>query len=147
VEGGESIAGQIEKLISSITSTLSKDVIKEWAKNEQFIITITENGYGKRSSAYEYRVTNRGGSGIVNIITSARNGEVVASYQIDDTDQLMLITTKGRLIRCPVHDVRITGRNTQGVTIFKTNDGEKVISVAKIDDSGAEKSPEEEGAE
>jgi DNA gyrase subunit A len=129
------IEGKVEEIISGIISTLSKDVIKDWARNEQFIITITENGYGKRSSAYEYRVTNRGGSGIVNIITSARNGEVVASYQIEDTDQLMLITTKGRLIRCPVHDVRITGRNTQGVTIFKTNGDEKVISVAKIEDA------------
>lgn len=133
---------EAEAILESITSTLAKDVIKAWARDEQFIITITENGYGKRSSAYEYRVTNRGGSGIVNIITSPRNGQVVSSYQIEDTDHLMLITTKGRLIRCPVHDVRITGRNTQGVTIFKTNGDEKVISVAKIED--AEKSGEEE---
>ena len=81
----------------------------------------------------------------MNIITSPRNGEVVSSYQIEDTDHLMLITTKGRLIRCPVHGVRITGRNTQGVTIFKTNGDEKVISVAKIED--ADKAEEEEGGE
>lgn len=132
---GESVEEKITKILTSITSTMSPEAIKDWARNEQFIITITENGYGKRSSAYEYRVTNRGGSGIVNIITSPRNGEVVSSYQIEDTDHLMLITTKGRLIRCPVHDVRITGRNTQGVTIFKTNGDEKVISVAKIEDA------------
>lgn len=129
---------QIDELVAKISSTLSPDVIKDWAHNEEFIITITENGYGKRSSAYEYRVTNRGGSGIVNIITSSRNGQVVASYRIADTDHLMLITGKGRLIRCPVHDVRITGRNTQGVTIFKTNGDEKVISVAKIEDAQAD---------
>lgn len=129
---------KIEEILSKISSTLSKDVIKDWADNEQFIMTVTENGYGKRSSAYEYRVTNRGGSGIVNIITSPRNGQVVASYRIEDTDHLMLITTKGRLIRCPVHGIRITGRNTQGVTIFKTKGDEKVISVAKIEDAEEE---------
>lgn len=135
---------EADALLGSITSTMSPEAIKDWAHSEQFIMTITENGFGKRSSAYEYRVTNRGGSGIVNIITSPRNGQVVASYQIEDTDHLMLITTKGRLIRCPVHDVRITGRNTQGVTIFKTNGDEKVISVAKIEDAEKE---EEESAE
>ncbi len=141
---GENVEEKIEKLLSGITSTMSIDDIKDWARNEQFIVTITENGFGKRSSAYEYRVTNRGGSGIVNIITSPRNGQVVSSYQIEDSDHLMLITTKGRLIRCPVHGVRITGRNTQGVTIFKTNGDEKVISVAKIEDAEGH---EEEAAE
>lgn len=124
----------IDEVMASIESELDHDTISKWAKHEQFILTVTENGYGKRSSAYEYRVTNRGGSGIVNIITSDRNGEVVASYQIEESDQIMLITTAGKLIRCGVSDVRIAGRNTQGVTLFKTAKGEKVISVARIED-------------
>lgn len=120
------------KILDGIESELDHDTIKLWAKHEQFIITVTENGYGKRSSAYEYRVTNRGGSGIVNIITSERNGKVAASFHIEDNDQLLLITEGGQLIRCPVHDIRIAGRNTQGVTIFKTSKGQKVTSVARI---------------
>jgi DNA gyrase subunit A len=128
----------VQDVAKDVQSELPIDTIKNWARHEQFIMTITENGYGKRSSAYEYRTTNRGGSGIVNIITSERNGKVVASYQIEDTDQLILITTGGKLIRCPVHDVRVTGRNTQGVTIFKTAEGEKVISVARIAESSGD---------
>jgi DNA gyrase subunit A len=137
----------IKEALAEVESELDFDTIKNWARHEQFIITITENGYGKRSSAYEYRVTNRGGSGIVNIITSERNGKVVSSYPIEDADQILLITTKGKLIRCPVHDVRITGRNTQGVTIFKTAEGEKVISVARIEESESSEEEEPEGGE
>jgi DNA gyrase subunit A len=111
---------------------LSKEKIKQMADQEQFILTITENGYGKRTSAYEYRVTNRGGQGIVNIITSERNGKVIASFPVNDNDQIMLISDKGTLIRCPVTDIRITGRNTQGVGIFRTAASEKVVSVARI---------------
>jgi len=122
----------IQNTLDSIDSELDHDTIRLWAKHEQFIITVTENGYGKRSSAYEYRVTNRGGSGIVNIVTSDRNGKVAASYHIEDNDQLLLITESGQIIRCPVHDIRIAGRNTQGVTIFKTSKGEKVVSAARI---------------
>jgi DNA gyrase subunit A len=140
---------EIQAIMADIESELDAATIKDWAKHEQFIITITENGYGKRSSAYEYRVTNRGGSGIVNIVTSERNGKVVASYQIEETDQLILITTGGQLIRCPVKDVRIAGRNTQGVTIFRTAKDEKVISVARIKETGEDKaeSEDEEGTE
>lgn len=123
---------KIQTILASIENELDHDTIRLWAKHEQFIITVTENGYGKRSSAYEYRVTNRGGSGIVNIITSERNGKVAASYHIEDNDQLLLITEGGQLIRCPVRDIRIAGRNTQGVTIFRTTKGEKVVSVARI---------------
>ncbi len=116
---------------------LEQDKIQELALNEEFILTITENGFGKRSSAYEYRITNRGGMGITNIITSARNGEVVASFPIDGGDQVMIITNQGTLIRTDVSAVRVTGRNTQGVTLIntKTSD-EKVVSVARIAQSG-----------
>lgn len=116
-------------------SDLPQAKIEEMAQNEEFILTITENGYGKRSSAYEYRITNRGGSGITNIVTSKRNGAVVASFPIEAKDQLMIITNKGTLIRTEVGSVRITGRNTQGVTLIKAKD-ETVVSVARIAHTG-----------
>jgi DNA gyrase subunit A len=119
--------------------TISEERYAELASKEQFILTITENGYGKRSSAYEYRVTNRGGSGIVNIITSLRNGGVIASFPVEETDQILLMTDKAKLIRTPVMDVRIAGRNTQGVTILKTAENERVVSAAAV--------PEDEAAE
>jgi DNA gyrase subunit A len=114
---------------------LSDARFNELAAREQFILSITENGYGKRSSSYEYRVTNRGGSGIVNIVTNERNGAVIASFPINAEDQLMLMTDTAKIIRCPVHDVRIAGRNTQGVTLFKVDKGEHVVSAVRIDGS------------
>ena len=104
-------------------------------KKEQFILSVTENGYGKRTSAFEYRLTNRGGSGIINIITSERNGPVVGSFSVENKDQIMLVTDRGKLIRSPILDVRIAGRNTQGVTLFNTSDDEKVVSVARLADN------------
>ncbi|WP_448582947.1 DNA gyrase subunit A, partial [Thermaurantiacus sp.] len=104
-------------------------------EREQFILTITANGYGKRSSAYEYRRTNRGGKGIVNIDTSARNGQVVASFPVEPAEQLMLVTDQGKLIRLGVSDIRIAGRATMGVTLFKVADGEHVVSAARIRDT------------
>ncbi|MDA9231304.1 DNA gyrase subunit A [Rickettsiales bacterium] len=122
-----------KKIPNIKNSELDQEKIQELALSEEFILTITENGFGKRTSAYEYRITNRGGLGITNIITSARNGQVVASFTIDSSDQVMIITNKGTLIRTNVTDVRITGRNTQGVTLIKTKTGdEKVVSVARI---------------
>ncbi len=115
--------------------TLSDERIAELAAQEQFILTITQNGYGKRSSAYEYRVTNRSGSGIVSIVTSARNGAVIASFPVLDNEQIMLMTDKAKLIRTPVKDVRIAGRNTQGVTILKTAENEKVVSATAVQES------------
>jgi DNA gyrase subunit A len=112
---------------------LSADRYAEIAEREQFLLTITENGYGKRSSTYEYRRTNRGGQGITNIVTSERNGGVVASFPVLPGEQLMLVTDQGKMIRTTVGDIRIAGRNTQGVTIFRVAEGERVVSVAKID--------------
>jgi len=117
---------------AGVPEGLTAGEIYNLAKNEEFILTITENGFGKRTSAYEYRITNRGGQGVVNIITSERNGKVVASFPVKEKDQIMLITNKGKLIRCPIHDIRIAGRNTQGVTIFKTAGDEVVVSAAHI---------------
>jgi DNA gyrase subunit A len=99
---------------------------------------VTQTGYGKRSSAYEYRRTNRGGQGITNLDPSERNGCVVASFPAHTGEQLMLVTDQGKMIRTTVGDIRVMGRNTQGVTIFRVADGEQVVSVAKIDESDEE---------
>ena len=115
--------------------------------DDQFILTISENGYGKRSSAYEYRITNRGGQGIINIETSERNGNVIASFPVLDTDDVMMVTNKGRIIRSPVNDIRIASRNTQGVTLFSIDEGEKVVSVTTISLDDEEDNDEEDNDE
>ena len=125
---------------------LDQKIVEQMALDEEFILTITENGYGKRSSAYEYRITNRGGSGITNIITSKRNGLVVASFTVESKDQVMIITDKGTLIRTEIGSVRISGRNTQGVTLIKTKD-ETVVSVARIANTGNKEVDEAETGE
>ena len=100
--------------------------------SEQFVLTISENGYGKRSSSFEYRTTGRGGKGIVAMSVNDRNGKLVASFPVEDSDQIMLVTDKGQLIRCPVEGIRIAGRSTQGVIVFNTADDEHVVSVEHI---------------
>ncbi len=104
-------------------------------QSEKFILAVTENGFGKISSSYDYRITNRGGLGIINIITSKRNGNVVASFSVDRKDQLIIITSKGRVIRVSINNIRVTRRNTQGVMLFRINKNEKIASVAKVIDS------------
>jgi DNA gyrase subunit A len=130
-----------------VECTLPADRFAELQENEQFILTVTENGYGKRSSAYEYRRTNRGGQGITNIDTSERNGGVVASFPAHQGEALMLVTDQGKMIRTTVGDIRIMGRNTQGVTIFRVAEGEHVVSVAKIEESDEEEIEVEGGEE
>jgi DNA gyrase subunit A len=100
--------------------------------SEQFVLTISENGYGKRSSSFEYRTTGRGGKGIVAMSVNGRNGKLVASFPVEDSDQIMLVTDKGQLIRCPVEGIRIAGRSTQGVIVFDTAEDEHVVSVEHI---------------
>jgi DNA gyrase subunit A len=117
---------------------LTADRYAEMADKEQFLLTVTENGYGKRTSTYEYRRTNRGGQGIINIVTSERNGGVVASFPVAPGESLMLVTDQGKMIRTTVADIRITGRNTQGVTVFNVGKNERVVSVAKIEESDEE---------
>jgi DNA gyrase subunit A len=121
-----------------VECALSPERFAEMSEKEQFILTVTENGYGKRSSAYEYRRTNRGGQGITNIDTSERNGGVVASFPARQGEALMLVTDQGKMIRTTVGDIRVMGRNTQGVTIFRIAEDEHVVSVAKIDESEEE---------
>ncbi|MBL8672471.1 MAG: DNA gyrase subunit A, partial [Alphaproteobacteria bacterium] len=101
-------------------------------EREQFVLTVTDKGFGKRTSAYEYRATGRGGQGIAGIELSDKNGMVVGSFPVRATDQLMLVTDKGQIIRCPVGQVRIAGRRTQGVLLFRVAAEERVVSVARM---------------
>ncbi|MFG1286464.1 DNA gyrase subunit A [Xanthobacter versatilis] len=127
---------------------LGQDRYAEMGAKEQFILTVSENGYGKRTSSYEYRVTGRGGKGIVAMAVNERNGRLVASFPVEDQDQIMLVTDGGQLIRCPVDGIRIVGRASQGVIVFDTAEGERVVSVEHIsDDAGAENSDGEEPGE
>jgi DNA gyrase subunit A len=96
---------------------------------------VSENGYGKRSSYMDYRVTNRGGKGIIGIVNSSRNGNVAASFPVNEGDEIILSTNNGRVIRCAVKEIRSAGRNTQGVRIFKLSGDEKVVSAIKIEDN------------
>jgi DNA gyrase subunit A len=114
----------------------------EMSASEQFVLTITENGYGKRSSSFEYRTTGRGGKGIGAMAVNSRNGKLVASFPVEDDDQIMLVTDKGQLIRCPVGGIRIVGRSTQGVTVFNTADDEHVVSVEHIGEAAEGEEPE-----
>ena len=101
----------------------------------KFILSVTENGYGKRSSYLDYRVTNRGGKGIIGIINSPRNGNVSSTLVVEDTDEIILSTDKGSIMRCAVKEIRVAGRNTQGVRVKKLSGEEKVVSVIKIDNN------------
>ena len=111
---------------------MSENDFESMNNNDQYILTVTQNGYGKRTSAYEYRITNRGGQGIINIETSERNGSVIGSFPVEDTDHVMMVTNAGRIIRSPVNDIRIASRNTQGVTLFSIDKGENVVSVTAL---------------
>ena len=110
---------------------------------EQFILTISENGYGKRTSSFEYRTTGRGGKGIVAMAAvNARNGRLVASFPVENGDEVMLVTDGGQLIRCPVDGIRVAGRATQGVIVFDTAEGERVVSVERISEPEGEEGGE-----
>jgi DNA gyrase subunit A len=134
--------GQNDKVISLsvINSSSSKNTAKNGKdasdnSNQDYILSITENGFGKRTSFNEYRVTNRGGKGIIGIVNSSRNGNVAASFPVNTVDEIILSTDKGRVIRCAVKEIRSGGRNTQGVRIFKLSGEEKVVSAIKIEDN------------
>ncbi len=128
-EDAEAAEGDDE---GSADAGISQQRYIEMGAAEQFILTLSENGFGKRSSAYEYRVTGRGGKGITAMTVNDRNGDIVASFPVEETDQIMLVTDGGQLIRCPVNDIRVAGRSTQGVTVFRTAQDETVVSVSRI---------------
>jgi DNA gyrase subunit A len=113
----------------------NKDKKSELKAKERFILSITENGYGKKTSHFDYRVTNRGGKGIIGIVNSPRNGSICSSFPVFDGDEIMISTNKGRVIRVAVKEIRTAGRNTQGVRIIKLSGDEKVVSAIKIDDN------------
>ena len=119
------------------TQIIPKTVKKDKIKNAlgSFILSVSENGYGKRSSYIDYRVTNRGGKGIIGIINSPRNGNISSTLVVNETDEILLSTDKGSMMRCAVKEIRIAGRNTQGVRIKKLTGSEKVVSVIKIEDN------------
>tara|TARA_B100000686_G_scaffold124742_1_gene132213 strand:+ start:739 stop:3345 length:2607 start_codon:yes stop_codon:yes gene_type:complete len=126
-----------QKTAQNILKNGSKDKNKssELLAKQKYILSITKNGFGKRTSFYDYRVTNRGGKGIIGIVNSERNGNVAASFPVNEGDEIILSTDKGRVIRCAVKEIRSAGRNTQGVRIFKLSGEEKVVSAIKIDDN------------
>lgn len=130
---------------TGLLNVLTTEKYKEMAEREQFILSVTSTGYGKRTSSYEYRVTGRGGQGIANMEMSARNKEIVSSFPIEDDNQIMMVTDGGKLIRMPVKDIRIAGRKTQGVILFRTAENERVVSVTWLDaDDGDDDELEEE---
>jgi DNA gyrase subunit A len=130
--GGVEEEAGIDTEDASGTMELGEQRYVEMSASEQFVLTISENGYGKRSSSFEYRTTGRGGKGIVAMSVNERNGKLVASFPVEDSDQIMLVTDKGQLIRCPVEGIRIAGRSTQGVIVFDTAEDEHVVSVEHI---------------
>ena len=125
-----------EKTTASIV--LTQERFNELAHMEDFLLVLTSKGFGKRTSSYEYRVTNRGGSGIWNMKLGRRNGEIVCTFNVKDNDEVMLVTNGGQIIRMPITDVRFVGRQTQGVTLFRIGDEEEVVSAAVIRDAGEE---------
>ena len=144
-EAGEAAAPEADAEENVGEASLSESRYADMSAAEQFVLTVSDRGFGKRSSSYEYRVTNRGGKGIVGMIVNERNGRLIGAFPVEEADQIMLVTDGGQLIRCPVAGIRVAGRNTQGVTVFKTEDGEKVVAVEHIPDDGT--GVEDEGGE
>ena len=144
------LAGAMRRAESDVPEeTAAEDAVKigqerfdELHAKEEFILTVSERGFGKRTSAYEYRITNRGGKGIANMELTARTGLAVAAFPVGDKDQIMLVTDGGQIIRCPVHDIRIARRQTQGVIIFRVGESERVVSVTRLEGEAAEEAAE-----
>ncbi|HTV37146.1 MAG TPA: DNA gyrase C-terminal beta-propeller domain-containing protein, partial [Xanthobacteraceae bacterium] len=136
-EGEEPVTnGDAEEATGAIE--LGQERYADLSAREQFVLTISEKGFGKRTSSYEYRTTGRGGKGIVAMAVTEKNGRIVASFPVEESDQIMLVTDGGQLIRCPVDGIRLAGRATQGVIVFSTADGEKVASVERLSEEGGE---------
>jgi DNA gyrase subunit A len=136
-ENGEDEVGAAPLEESAAPTTLSAERFEELQGKEEFVLTVASSGFGKRTSAYEYRVTGRGGKG-VELMSLARGGEIVAAFPVQHSNQIMLVTDGGTLIRCPVDEIRIAGRATRGVRIVNVSEGERVVSAVRIgeDDAG-----------
>ena len=124
-------------------AALSQERYATMSAAEQFVLAVSQNGYGKRTSSFEYRITGRGGKGIVAMAVNDRNGPLVAAFPVEETDQIMLVTDGGQLIRCPVGGIRVAGRSTQGVIVFNTASDERVVSVERIAGDESEDAGEE----
>lgn len=122
---------------------LTDERYAELAEREQYILTISERGFGKRSSSHEYRVSGRGGKGITAMVVNDRNGPLISSFPVEDEDQIMLVSDGGQLIRCPISGIRVAGRSTQGVTVFVTAKDEKVVSVEHITEGNEDENEDE----
>jgi DNA gyrase subunit A len=129
-----------------VTATLAPERYAAMSAAEEFVLTLSEKGFGKRTSSYRYRITGRGGKGIVAMVIRdkrdgpirERIGRLIASFPVEEQDQIMLVTDGGQLIRCPVDGIRVAGRSTQGVIVFSTADGERVVSVERLSEEGEE---------
>ena len=134
-EGVEEEAAEIEAEEGvEVEAALSPERYADLGAAEQFILTVTDNGFGKRTSAYDYRLSGRGGSGLIAHNLAGRGGKLAASFPVEETDELLLVTDGGQLIRTRVDAIRIAARNTQGVTIFRTA-GDRVVSVERLEAS------------
>jgi DNA gyrase subunit A len=131
---GDELNGEAEEAGAAIE--LGEQRYVELSAKEQFVLTVSENGFGKRTSSYEYRTTGRGGKGIVAMAVTGRNGRLVASFPVEESDEIMLVTNGGQLIRCPVDGIRIAGRSTQGVIVLNTAEDERVVSVERLSEEG-----------
>jgi DNA gyrase subunit A len=121
-----------QELANPDNLSLSTERFAAMQAEEEFILTVSDQGFGKRSSAYEYRRTGRGGMGIAAMEMTKKTGKMADAFPIKNDDQIMLVTDQGQMIRCGVADVRIAGRKTQGVTLFKVSTGEHVVSVGHL---------------
>jgi DNA gyrase subunit A len=136
VAGEETEVGADEEAVAE--ASISQERYAALGAAEQVILTLSANGYGKRTSSYEYRITNRGGKGITAMVVNERNGPLVASFPVEQGDDIMLVTDGGQMIRCPIHDIRKAGRNTQGVIVLDTADDEHVVSVERISEEAGD---------
>ena len=124
----------VDEIVSDddVNLELSTERYAELAAKEEIILTVASNGQGKRTSSYEYRLTNRGGKGVISMMLTKSKSDMVSSFPIDENDEIMLIDDNGQLIRCPVSGIRIMGRNTQGVKIFNIDENSSVVSVERV---------------
>jgi DNA gyrase subunit A len=144
-EGEDTPAPTEDEDDASDEVSLTVERIAELGAAEEFVLTVSTEGFGKRTSAYDYRRTGRGGQGLLAHDLSKKGGRLVASFPVDQSDEILLVTDQGQLIRCPIGQIRIAGRNTSGVTIFRTAQDEHVVGVERLEGEGGEPEIEDEG--
>ncbi|VTZ26415.1 DNA gyrase subunit A [Methylocella tundrae] len=144
IEGNAEAAAEEAGAEEAPALSLSPERYARMSADEQIILTLSSNGFGKRTSSYEYRITGRGGKGIVAMAVNQRNGQLIASMPVEDGDEIMLVTNGGQLIRCPVDGIRVAGRGTQGVIVFNTGADEQVVSVERISEEDAARTEADE---